>query len=44
VAATVITSFVIGAVPAIVLLVIYFACRKGRNRKSELDKMNISDL
>ena len=44
VAATVITSFVIGAVPAIVLLVIYFACRKDRNRKSELDKMNISDL
>ena len=44
VAATVITSFVIGAVPAIILLVIYFACRSGRNGKSELDKMNISDL
>ena len=44
VAATVITAFVLGAVPAIILLVIYFACRGGRNRKSELDKMNISDL
>ena len=44
VAATVITSFVLGAVPAIILLVIYFVCRSGRNRKSELDKMNISDL
>ncbi len=44
VAATVITAFVLGAVPAIILLVIYFACRSGRNRKSELDKMNISDL
>ena len=44
VVATVITSFVLGAVPAIILLVIYFACRRGRGRKSELDKMNISDL
>ena len=44
VAATVIMSFVLGAVPAIILLVIYFACRSGRNRKTELDKMNISDL
>ena len=44
VVATVITSFVLGAVPAIILLVIYFACRSGRGRKSELDKMNMSDL
>ena len=44
VVATVITSFVLGAVPTIILLVIYFACRSGRGRKSELDKMNISDL
>ena len=44
VVATVITSFVLGAVPAIILLVIYFACRSGRSRKSELDKMTISDL
>ena len=33
-----------GNLPTLVLLAIYFACRSGRGRKSELDKMNISDL
>ena len=31
-------------IPTLILLAIYFACRGGRSKKTELDKMNISDL
>ena len=44
VAATILASFVLGSIPALILLAIYFACRSGRSKKNELDKMNISDL
>lgn len=30
--------------PTIVLLVIYFLCRRGMNRKKQIEKMNIQDL
>ncbi len=32
------------SMPTIVLLVIYFACRRGMNRKKQIEKMNIQDL
>ena len=31
-------------IPTLILLAIYFACRSGRKKKAEIDKMNISDL
>ena len=31
-------------IPTLILLAIYFACRSGRKKKSEIDKMNIDDL
>jgi len=33
-----------GNLPTLVLLAIYFACRSDRKKKSEIDKMNIDDL
>ncbi len=30
--------------PTIVLMAVYFLCRRGMNRKKQLDKMNIQDL
>ena len=30
--------------PTIVLLVIYFLCRRGMNRRKQIEKMNIQDL
>ena len=30
--------------PTIVMLVIYFLCRRGMNRKKQIEKMNIQDL
>ena len=32
------------SMPTIVLLVIYFLCRRGMNRKKQIEKMNIQDL
>lgn len=33
-----------GNIPTLILLAIYFACRGGRQKKDEIEKMNISDL
>ena len=41
---TLIIAFFMGNIPAVILLVIYFACREKRRRRSELDKMRITDL
>ena len=30
--------------PTLVLLAVYFVCRRGQKRKKQLDKMNIQDL
>lgn len=40
---TVLTLLVI-SMPTIVLLVIYFLCRRRMNRKKQIEKMNIQDL
>ena len=40
---TVLTLLII-SMPTIVLLVIYFLCRRGMNRKKQIEKMNIQDL
>ena len=40
---TVLTLLVI-SMPTIVLLVIYFLCRRVMNRKKQIEKMNIQDL
>ena len=32
------------SMPTIVMLVIYFLCRRGMNRKKQIEKMNIQDL
>ena len=40
---TVLTLLVI-SMPTIVMLVIYFLCRRGMNRKKQIEKMNIQDL
>lgn len=37
-------SFVMGNIPTVVLLAIYWACREKFRKKSELDKMQIDDL
>lgn len=42
--ATVLMTLITGNIPTLILLAIYFACRGGRKKKSEIDKMNISDL
>lgn len=31
-------------IPTLILIVIYFACRGGKKKKRELDKMNLQDL
>lgn len=36
--------FLLGNIPTAVLLGIYFACREGRRRRAQLDKMSIQDL
>lgn len=43
-AATVLMVFILGNIPTAVLLGIYFACREKRRKRSELDKMKLSDL
>lgn len=35
---------ILGNIPTAVLLAIYFACREKRRKRTELDKMNLSDL
>lgn len=36
--------WLLGNIPTILLLVIYFACREKRRRNRQLDKLNIQDL
>ena len=36
--------WLLGNIPTIVLLTIYFACRSKQRRNKQLDKMNIQDL
>lgn len=38
------TEFLFASVPMWILLAVYFACRAGRRRKKQLEKMNIQDL
>ena len=40
----ILTSLILGNIPTVILLAIYFACREKFRKRSELDKMNISDL
>ena len=37
-------TLVLGNIPTVILLAIYFACRDKRKRNSEIDKMNLNDL
>lgn len=37
-------AFLLSNIPTVVLLAIYFACRKKQAARSQLDKMNIQDL
>lgn len=43
-AVTMALTFLLGNVPTLILLLILLLCRKGRNSKKQLDKMNIQDL
>ena len=36
--------WIIGNIPTIILLAIYFGCRGNQRRNKQLDKMNIQDL
>lgn len=36
--------WLLGNIPTIVLLLIYFSCRQKKHRNKQLDKMNIQDL
>ena len=40
----ILASLVLGNVPTVILLAIYFACREKFRKRSELDKMHINDL
>jgi len=42
--ATMMMSVFMGSIPAAILLAVYFACRSGRTKKQEMEKMNIQDL
>ena len=42
--ASVLSVFIMGNIPTLILLAIYAACRSGRKKKAEINKMNISDL
>ena len=37
-------TLVLGNIPTIILLAIYFACREKQGRNKEQDKMRIEDL
>lgn len=40
----ILASLILGNIPTVILLAVYFACREKFRKRSELDKMNISDL
>lgn len=42
--AQVVLVFILTNLPTVVLLAIYFACRSGRRKKDELEKMKLQDL
>ena len=42
--AAVLSAVILGNIPTMVLLAIYFACRRPRRMHIELDKMRINDL
>lgn len=42
--AAILMVLILGNIPTAVLLGIYFACREKRRKRSELDKMKLSDL
>ena len=42
--AAVLSVFIMGNIPTLILLAIYAACRGKRKKLSEVDKMNINDL
>ena len=42
--AAVLSVVIMGNIPTLILLAIYFACRGKRRTRSEMDKMRINDL
>ena len=40
----ILASLILGNISTVILLAIYFACREKFRKRSELDKMHISDL
>jgi predicted MFS family arabinose efflux permease len=42
--AAIVSAFLFGNIPTVVLLVIYAACREKRKRQRALDKMTVQDL
>jgi len=42
--AAVLSVFIMGNIPTLILLAIYAACRGGRKKRNEMEKMNINDL
>ena len=40
----ILASLILGNIPTVILLAIYFACREEFRKRSELDKMHINDL
>ena len=40
----ILASLILGNIPTVILLAIYFACREKFRKWSELDKMHINDL
>ena len=41
---TMLIVFLLGNIPTIILLAIYFACREKHRKKKQMDRMNIQDL
>ena len=40
----ILASLILGNIPTVIVLAIYFACREKFRKRSELEKMHISDL
>ena len=40
----ILASLILGNIPTVILLAIYFTCREKFRKRSELDKMSIDDL
>ncbi|MCF2617925.1 hypothetical protein JQM68_12090 [Oscillibacter valericigenes] len=40
----ILASLILGNIPTVILLAIYFACREKFRKRSKLDKMHINDL